>query len=102
MCVQIFLIESSNFAQITIYHYNLTYSNKQTNKIQKANKTKQSLSKNNQSLKRFRLQNFIEYIFISCRKFYGKIIYHGLPFIFAFNSISPKIVKAAYNRKKQK
>ena len=33
---------------------------------------------------------------------YGKIIFHGLPFIFAYNLKSPKIIKAAYNGKNNK
>ena len=59
-------------------------------------------TKNNQNSRRFRLQSIDEHIFISFRKFYGKIIVHGLPFIFAYNLKSPKIIKAAYNRKNNK
>ena len=50
-------------------------------------------TKNNQNSRRFRLQSIDEHIFISFRKFYGKIIVHGLPFIFAYNLKSPKIIK---------
>ena len=59
-------------------------------------------TKNNQSSKRFRLQSTGEYIFIVFREFYGKIIFHDLPFVFAFDLISPKIIKAACNRKNNK
>ena len=93
-------IESSNFVQITIYHCYLIYSDEHKDS-QKVKKTpKQSLSKSNESSKRFALQNIDEYIFIAFQKLYGKIIFHGLPFIFVYNLISPKIIKAAYNRKK--
>ena len=49
-----------------------------------------------------RLQSFGEYIFFAFQKFYGKITFHDLPFIFTYNLISPKIIKAAYNRKNNK
>ena len=66
------------------HHHHLTYSDEHKDS-QKVNKTKQSLSKNNQSSKRFRLQNIDEYIFIAFRKFHGKIIFHGLPYFEQFN-----------------
>ena len=50
-------------------------------------------TKNNQNSKRFMLQSIDKY---------GKIIFHGLPFIFAYNLKSPKIIKAAYNGKNNK
>ena len=59
----------------------LTYSDKHKY-AQKASKTKQSLSKNNQSSKEMRLQSFGEYIFFAFQKFYGKITFHDFPFIF--------------------
>ena len=101
MSDQPFFTGSSNFSQITISPYNLTYSDKHKYG-QKASKTKQSLSKNNQSSKEMRLQSSGEYIFFAFRKFYGKITFHDLPFIFTYNLISPKIIKAAYNRKNNK
>ena len=58
-------------------------------------------TKNNQSSKRFRLQNIDENIFTAFRKFYGKIVFHGLPFIFVYNLTSPAVIKGAFNRKKQ-
>ena len=59
-------------------------------------------TKINQSSKRVRLQSIDEHIFTAFRKFCGKIIFHGLPFIFAYNLRSPKIIKAACNRKNNK
>ena len=47
-------------------------------------------TKNNQSSKRFRLKSIDEYTFIAFRKFCGKIIFHGLPFIFAYNTCNRK------------
>ena len=98
---QLVFTENSNFVQITIYHYHLTYSDEHKDS-QKVNKTKESLSKNNQNSKRFRLKNIDEHIFIAFWKFYSKIIFHGLPFNFTCNLKSPKIIKAAYNRKNNK